>query len=247
MVVFNMTSVDVVSQQLNDLTPAQQTALRKQFAKSISSSFGLSEIVLRMAKINALSQYRDVGDENNLNRLKKFFAGVLPRPVVERTPAFVSSQDLSTKSAGADMIRIIQLGPNDQPKSWQLGMQFRTDSAIKIFNKTDKQWSTDQQTYGNELLDFVYNPVLGTFELVTAWEQKEGSKSFLVGSQRLLIHSDPPRIDKPSFLVASSDSQLLTPSPAMVWAVLSQAEGRTAITVAGFQFKGPNSIERKSN
>ena len=237
LVIFNMSSVDVVSQQLNDLTPRQQTDLRDQFKNSINPSLGLSEIVSRIAKINALSDYRDVGDANNLNRLKQFFAGVLPRPVVERTPPFVSSQDLSTKSPGADMIRVVQLGPNDQPKSWQLGMQFRTDSKIKIFNKQDKQWSTDQQTYGNELLDFIYNPVLSTFQLVTAWEQKEGSKSFLVGSQRLLIHSDPPRIDLPSFLIASSDSQLLTPAPAMVWAVLSQTGQEQQLLLQDFNLK----------
>jgi hypothetical protein len=132
------------------------------------------------------------------------------------------------------MIRVVQLGPNDQPKSWQLGMQFRTDSKIKIFNKKDKQWATDQQTYGNELLDFEYNPVRETFKLVTDWEEKSDDQEFLVGSQQLLIHADPTRIDKPSFLVASSDSQLLTPTPAMVWAVLSQAEQSKQLLLQDF-------------
>lgn len=238
LVIFNMTSVNVgVQQQLSDLTQEQQSVLRKQFASSISSRFGLSEIVKRIGKINALADVRDVGNGKNLNRLKQFFDGVLPRPVVERTPPFGSLQDLPTEQPGTDMIRVVQLGPEDRPKSWQLGMRFQTDSRIKIFNKTDRQWTTNQQTYGNERLDFVYNPVRGSFKLVTDWEQKDDSKEFAVGSQQLLIHSSPTRIDKPSFLVASTESQSLTPAPAMIWAVLSQKDQRKQMLLQDFNLE----------
>ena len=230
--IFNMTSVDV-KRQFNNLTPAERSKLKKQFGSSVGPTFDLADIVDRMWKINNLTTNREVGVGKNLNRLKEFFGGVLPVPVVQRTPPFLSSHDLSVDTADV----VIQLGPNDHPESWQLGMQFRANSEIKIFNKSEKQWATDRQPYGNELLDFTYNPILGTFKLVTAWEQKEGSKSFLVGSQELLIHSDPPRIDKPSFLVASSDSQLLTPAPAMVWAVLSQAEQGRQLLLQDFNLK----------
>ena len=206
--------------------------MKNQFGDDLVKNLGLGEIVMRIHKINSLSNNRVVDDQKNLNRLKKFFAGVLPQSIVTRVPQF---NDPPTKSVGSDISW--DLGPDDHPTPWKLGIQYRSNNKkITIFNKTETQWSTDQQTYGNEVLDFVYNPVLGTFKLVTAWEQ-EGSESFLVGSQRLLIDSASVRTDKPSFLVASSDSQLLTPAPAMVWAVLSQAEQGRQLLLQDFNLK----------
>ena len=72
---------------------------------------------------------------------------------------------------------------------------------------------------------------------MTDWEQKDDSKEFAVGSQQLLIHSSPTRIDKPSFLVASTESQSLTPAPAMIWAVLSQKDQRKQMLLQDFNLE----------
>ena len=240
LVIFNMMKVNVQAPQLNALNQRQQKILMEKFKGTSNSQFGMAEIVGRIWKINSLADYYEGGGGANLNQLQKFFAGVLPRPVVERTPAFYpsSAPNVALKGAEPGVIRSVQLGPTDQPKSWHLSMLFRTTNPkIKVFNKNDKQWQTDRQTYGNERLDFDYDPFAETFKLVTAWEPKDSSKDFLVGSQKLLVHSDPSRPDKPSFLVASDDSQLLTPSPAMAWAVLSQAEQGRQLLLQDFNLK----------
>lgn len=225
LVVFNMLPVDVDPDK--SLSSAETQVLRRQFSRTTNDSFTLDEVVRRIKKINALADYRDTGDGARLSRLEQFLAGVLPQPFVDRAPPFPN--DLRPNESSSQLLRDIQLGPEDRPQDWHLGLKFQTSSPIDIFNKENVKWTTDRRSYGNEFLQFEYNPVRGTFDLETQWKETPDQQFLEVDGQQLRV--DPNLIggDTPSFLIGSKDDKRLTPAPVLSWLELIDTGGASLL------------------
>jgi len=217
LIIFNMLPVDVDPNRT--LASADAQKLNRQFSNRDGRlPLPLDEIISRIEKINALTDanYRSAGDGKKLNLLGRFLGGVLPQPFVDRAPPFPNN--IKPNESNSQLLRDIQLGPDDRPSNWHLGLEFRTSSSIDIFNKENVKWKTARPSHGNESLRFEYNPVRGTFDLVTEWKKKaDEDKSLQVAGQQLWINGNLIGGDKPFFLVASKQPKELTPAPAITW------------------------------
>jgi hypothetical protein len=205
------------------------------------SVFGLnlpkSEILNRLGLIEALAE-ENATDE--LGKLRRFLNGVLPRPQVTRNPRFEdeSYPEIKDKKR-ADLKQIIQLGSEDRPKNWELLLQFEPDTSIRAFKKAPVAWEAKCQNFGNEVLEFRYDPLLRKFFLFTeAWKPDADDKEFvLANGQELQIRDRSENGDKPKVFVTSKDGMQLTPTPALTWLELADQQGKSRFLVQDFDLR----------
>ena len=157
---------------------------------------------------------------------------MLPKPGVTRNPVFEAGYDIVRDENGIGLRQEIQLGPNDRPdRPWELKLRFEPpEKSIRAFKKEPVDWKTNCRNFGNEVLQFRYDPFADTFYLATDWNQsqEEDKELTLTSGQRLGVRNES-KDDKPRISLASLDGRQLTPAPALTWLELNESEDRSLL------------------
>lgn len=193
---------------------------------------GIRDYDRRVGLINRLSEHMKSSGGNKLSLLEEFLKGVLPKPGVTRNPVFEAGYDIVRDENGIGLRQEIQLGPNDRPdRPWELKLRFEPpEKSIRAFKKEPVDWKTNCRNFGNEVLQFRYDPFADTFYLATDWNQsqEEDKELTLTSGQRLGVRNES-KDDKPRISLASLDGRQLTPAPALTWLELNESEDRSLL------------------
>jgi len=201
------------------------------FQKAFNSTVPENEIKTRIAQIGSLSPVKPWADgDASLGLLGEFLRGVLPKYKLSRSPEFTDVRSWDVEDVGTGIQQSIQLGPEDRPKQpWQLSLGFRPpDQSIAAFAKAPVEWSTTCKNFGNEVLEFRYNPVGRNFSLFTEWKSKISDRTLSLASGKLGVRNKSKK-DRPRLQLASLNSTQMTPAPALIWLKLQDQEGRSIL------------------